>query len=571
SSGIVPKPEDVEDFQNFPGEGIYGRIDERDFFIGNKKIATKAGSQIVPNSGGDNAMGGKTVGYIYLGADLVGMFSLSDECRTGVIEAIRELKSRNIRTVMLTGDCQAAAMNAQNQLGNALDQVYAELLPEDKSKIIQQLQTNGRTAMVGDGINDAPALATSDIGISMGISGSALATETGHVILMSNDIRKIPKAINLARRAHRKVTENVFLSFLTRVAILALAFAGHPLVWAAVLADTGTCLLVIMNSMLLLRGQHKHRHVQKCSRQSCGAPKEQRCICDDISSDQNHQQCCNEKSCTSSVLPPVHPHHPHESKGKVQQNCCESTKCTSKQRCTGQKVSCEPRSCSSVQKSARECHPSQFTTSEGEIIEIPSSGRKQGCCTGNSTAPNRAQSESGTINAANHSSESAPSCCSGNKCSKSPTPKTNVVHAVSDGIGDADRCCSRNCDTVRGKAMTCCTTNDLEKNLHAPASTCRPIHGGHCDQTHYSDEQRTSCGLQGCASPGPHCERDCSLPNELGPHHTEIATALHACCSLENREIGGCCRSYMKECCKSHHGHLGHHGFGGCLTEIIID
>lgn len=147
-----------------------------------------------------------------------------------------------------------------------MDIVQAELLPEGKSEIIKEFKREGPTAMVGDGLNDAPALATADIGISMGISGSALATETGNIILMSNDIRRIPQAIKLARRAKRKVVENVIISITMKGAILALAFAGHPLIWAAVLADVGTCLLVILNSMLLL--SDKHRTGNKCYRES---------------------------------------------------------------------------------------------------------------------------------------------------------------------------------------------------------------------------------------------------------------------------------------------------------------
>lgn len=147
-----------------------------------------------------------------------------------------------------------------------MDIVRAELLPEGKSKIIKEFKREGPTCMVGDGLNDAPALATADIGISMGISGSALATETGDIILMSNDIRRIPQAIKLARKAKRKVVENVVLSITMKGAILALAFAGHPLIWAAVLADVGTCVLVILNSMLLLRD--KHENGNKCHRAS---------------------------------------------------------------------------------------------------------------------------------------------------------------------------------------------------------------------------------------------------------------------------------------------------------------
>ncbi|KAE8733784.1 Cadmium/zinc-transporting ATPase 3 isoform 1 [Hibiscus syriacus] len=196
-------------------------------------------------------MQGKTIGYVFSGANTVGILSLSDACKTGAAEAVNELKSMGIKTALLTGDNQATAMHVQEQLGNGLDVIRAELLPEDKERIIKEFKKQGPTSMVGDGINNAPAHATADIGISMGISGSA---QTGHVILMSNDIRKIPKAIQLARKARSKVVQNVVLSISTKAAILALAFAGHPLVWAAVLDDVGTCLLVIFNSMVLFTG-----------------------------------------------------------------------------------------------------------------------------------------------------------------------------------------------------------------------------------------------------------------------------------------------------------------------------
>ncbi|PON56835.1 P-type ATPase, subfamily IB [Trema orientale] len=254
---IEPKPENVKDFQIFPGEGVFGKIDGEDIYIGNWRIGLRAGCErdsfdVVQR------MSGKTNGFIFCGATLVGKFGLSDTCRSGALEAIEELKELGIRSAMLTGDSNAAAMIANDQLDHSLDIIHAELLPEEKAKFIEEFKKDGPTAMIGDGINDALALAVADIGISMGISGSALAMETGHVILMSNDIQKIPKAVRLAKRTFIKLIENVTISITTKSVILALAFAGYPLIWAAVLTDVGTCLIVILNSMLLLKDSPKH-------------------------------------------------------------------------------------------------------------------------------------------------------------------------------------------------------------------------------------------------------------------------------------------------------------------------
>ncbi|KAL0308311.1 UNVERIFIED_CONTAM: Cadmium/zinc-transporting ATPase HMA2 [Sesamum radiatum] len=198
------------------------------------------------------------------------------------------------------------------QLGGALEVVHAELLPEDKERIIKELQKEGPTAMIGDGVNDAPALATADIGISMGVSGSALATETGDIVLMSNDIQRIPKALRIAKKVRRKIIENVIIAISTKAAILGLAIAGHPLVWAAVLTDVGTCLLVIFNSMLLLQGistqrkqccrstTNSHVHKQKCRSTSGCSSHTDNSSCFDVESQKKCQpQTCSSKTCSS--------------------------------------------------------------------------------------------------------------------------------------------------------------------------------------------------------------------------------------------------------------------------------
>ncbi|XWS70970.1 hypothetical protein CRYUN_Cryun03dG0096700 [Craigia yunnanensis] len=349
SHSMEPKPEAVEDYQNFPGEGIYGRIDCRDIYIGSRKISVRAHGTVPTPEG--NMLEGKTVGYVFSGETPAGIFSLSDVCRTGVAEAINELKSMGIKAALLTGDNQAAAIHVQEQLGNRLDVVHAELLPEDKARIIKEFKREGPTAMIGDGVNDAPALATADIGISMGISGSALATETGHVILMSNDIRKIPKAIQLARKAHRKVIENVILSISTKAAILAWAFAGHPLVWAAVLADVGTCLLVICNSMLLLQGTHKH--AGKCCKSSAASHTDKHgCKTSHCHSSHNHQhasidrkvqKACEPQKCSSQRCASRCQSSPFNSDSSS--NSCRSNKCADSGRTHGGSVSHEAKHC----------------------------------------------------------------------------------------------------------------------------------------------------------------------------------------------------------------------------------
>ncbi|CAI9293768.1 unnamed protein product [Lactuca saligna] len=319
SHSVQPQPDNVEEFKDFPGEGVYGKIDGKDVYIGNKRIAIRAGCS--QDLIGDERNEGRSTGYIFVGSSLSGIFSLSDSCRIGVREALQQLKSMGIKTAMLTGDSQSAANHAQNQLEEALDMVHAELLPQDKARIIKEIQKESPVAMVGDGMNDAPALATADIGISMGVSGSALANETGHVILMSNDIRKVPVAVRLARRTRRKIFENIFIAMVTKAAVIALAIAGHPLVWAAVLADMGTCLLVIFNSMLLLRGTNSKNRKKNSGSLQCtfSSMVEEKCcdvgggcdlnVKDDCCSSEVKKSCCDTSVGCGS---------------KVKDNCCSS-------------------------------------------------------------------------------------------------------------------------------------------------------------------------------------------------------------------------------------------------------
>ena len=153
---------------------------------------------------------------------------------------------------MLTGDNERAAAAIAAELG--LDAWYANLLPEDKVDRLKRLQAAyGRTAMVGDGVNDAPALASADVGIAMGAAGSDAALETADVALMADELLKIPYTLRLSRAAVRNIKANLAISVVMKVAFVVAAIAGVATLWMAVVADTGASVIVIANAMRLLR------------------------------------------------------------------------------------------------------------------------------------------------------------------------------------------------------------------------------------------------------------------------------------------------------------------------------
>lgn len=154
--------------------------------------------------------------------------------------------------VMLTGDNEGTAKMIASQ--SRIDRYFADLMPEDKVKAIQQLQDEGyQTAMVGDGINDAPALATADLGIAMGGAGTDTAMETADIVLMADNLEKLPHTMKLSRKALAVIKQNIWFSIIVKVIALAFIFPGWLTLWIAVLSDTGAALLVILNSLRLLK------------------------------------------------------------------------------------------------------------------------------------------------------------------------------------------------------------------------------------------------------------------------------------------------------------------------------
>ncbi|MGI9329773.1 MAG: heavy metal translocating P-type ATPase [Gammaproteobacteria bacterium] len=198
---------------------------------------------------------GDTVMYVSRQDKVMGYIGVQDEIRDASRAALQELNDLEppIRRVMLTGDQPRAADRVAAAIGG-IDEIHAGLLPEEKLTAIEKLRESaGATAMVGDGINDAPALARADIGIAMGGGGTAQAMETADVVLMQDDLSHVPLALRMARKSRRVIKENIVLSLVLKLAFLALAVPGIATLWMAVLADVGATLLVTLNGMRLLR------------------------------------------------------------------------------------------------------------------------------------------------------------------------------------------------------------------------------------------------------------------------------------------------------------------------------
>ncbi len=240
--------------QAHPGRGVSGELkDGSSIAVGNADMfAEQIRTASAPGLGAVND--GETVMYVAQNNRLVGYIGVQDEARRDTQATLAELGSFDppVRRVMLTGDNPVAAQRVADRIGN-IDELRAGLLPDEKLNAIEQLSHTGATAMVGDGINDAPALARADVGIAMGGGGTAQAMETADVVLMRDDLAQVPAALRIARKSRRIIKENIVLSLALKLAFLGLAIPGLATLWMAVLADVGATLLVTLNGMRLLR------------------------------------------------------------------------------------------------------------------------------------------------------------------------------------------------------------------------------------------------------------------------------------------------------------------------------
>ena len=244
----------LEAVQAHTGRGIEALVDGITVRVGTRGLVLNGTQNVaIETQLEELERAGQTAVLVRSGDDVVGIIGLADELRTEARDAIHGLKAAGIKTtVMLTGDRQAVAESIA--IATGVDAVKAELLPDQKVEAIEQLlQEHGRVGMVGDGVNDAPALARSTVGIAMGAAGSDTALETADIALMSDDLSKVAFTIRLSRSAKRVIAQNVIFSLAIKAVFLVLAIAGVATLWEAIIADVGASLLVTFNGMRLLR------------------------------------------------------------------------------------------------------------------------------------------------------------------------------------------------------------------------------------------------------------------------------------------------------------------------------
>ncbi len=236
--------------KEFSGKGVYAKVDHHDVFVGNEKLFQEKKIKI-PKQQEDG-----TLVYVAVDGNYIGMILIADQIKKDAKKAIVGLRKQGIRKiVMLTGDNQQISQKIASKL--QLDECYAELLPQDKVSFMEQLmkekQENRTFLFVGDGINDAPVLALSDVGVAMGGLGSDAAIEAADVVLMEDEPSKLVEAIEISKRTMRIVKENIIFAILVKIFILALSTFGFASMWMAVFADVGVSILAVLNALRLLR------------------------------------------------------------------------------------------------------------------------------------------------------------------------------------------------------------------------------------------------------------------------------------------------------------------------------
>ena len=249
----LPALDRISASEEIAGHGMHVTVDGREIYAGNARLMDKIGVPITLNCKHDG-----TIIHVAVDGRYMGHIVISDQIKPEAAQALKDLKAAGVeRTVMLTGDAQGAAQAVAAQVG--VDEVHAQLLPGDKVDQVERLLKEKRPrrtlVFVGDGVNDAPVLSRADIGVAMGAMGSDAAIEAADVVLMDDDLTKLPRAVAIARKTMRIVKENTVFAIGIKFLVLGLAAIGHANMWMAVFADVGVCILAILNAGRMLRAK----------------------------------------------------------------------------------------------------------------------------------------------------------------------------------------------------------------------------------------------------------------------------------------------------------------------------
>ena len=245
----------VEDFQSITGKGVKAKVNNEMYYVGSPKLFEEIHG-VLENSQkrqiNDIEAQGKTVMVLGNEEEILSLIAVADEIRETSKAVINQLNKIGIETVMLTGDNERTAREIGKQVG--VSDIKASLLPEDKLNFIKELRgKHKKVGMVGDGVNDAPALAASTVGVAMGGAGTDTALETADIALMSEDLNQLPYTIKLSRKAVAIIKQNITCSLAIKLLALLLVIPGWLTLWIAIFADMGATLLVTLNSLRLLK------------------------------------------------------------------------------------------------------------------------------------------------------------------------------------------------------------------------------------------------------------------------------------------------------------------------------
>ncbi len=251
--GIEPAP--AEDVRILPGKGVTGKFDGRDFWLGSHRYLEERAQETAELHELAEALQrqGRTVMAIGNDTHVCGLIAIADTVRPEAAASVKALRRAGVEhVVMLTGDNKATAENIGKQIG--IEEIKADLLPADKVAAVEALVAKcGFVAMVGDGVNDAPAMASASLGIAMGAAGSDAAIEAADIALMSDDLSKLPWLVAHSRRTLRVIRQNIGFSLAVKAVFVLLTFIGLASLWGAIAADMGASLLVVANGLRLLR------------------------------------------------------------------------------------------------------------------------------------------------------------------------------------------------------------------------------------------------------------------------------------------------------------------------------